>query len=208
VRHQAASANGGSAGQAARFVVAQIDRLTLRAGEAVRWLTLAIPLVCVGYAVARKMFRWGHNGFSELQWYLFACVYLVAAGYTLLRQEHVRVDVLWRHFSLRTRCAIDLFFLSTLGLVCIHLAHAYWDFWTVSLRQREGPEDVLVGLERWPVKLALFVGFTLLALQCLAEVLRRVCVLRGWLPASALQPRVTPADGTSTAGRSDQASSA
>lgn len=196
-----AAFSGGRAAQAARLLIARIDRLNLHAGEAVRWLTLAIPVVCVAYAVARKLFRWGHNGFSELQWYLFACVYLVAAGYTLLRQEHVRVDVLWRHFSLRTRCAIDLFFLGALGLVCIHLAQAYWDFWTVSLRQREGPEDVLVGLERWPVKLALFVGFTLLALQCLAEVLRRVCVLRGWLPASALSSQATPAPG-----RSDQAS--
>ncbi len=181
--------------------VAAIDALTLRAGETVRWLTLAIPVVCVSYAVARKLFRWGHNGFSELQWYLFAWVYLVAAGYTLLRQEHVRVDVLWRRFTLRTRCTIELFFVSALGLVCLHLALAYWRFWTVSFGQREGPEDVLVGLERWPLKLALFAGFTLLALQCLAEVLRRVCVLRGWLPATALLPVGAPAPG-----RSDQAS--
>ena len=184
-------------------LVAGIDTVTRRAGETVRWLTLAIPVVCVGYAVARKLFRWGHNGFSELQWYLFACVYLVAAGYTLLRQEHVRVDVLWRRFTLRTRCAIDLFFLSALGMVCVHLALAYWGFFAVSFRQREGPEDVLVGLERWPLKLALFAGFALLALQCLAEVLRRVGVLRGWLPAAALLPPPAPADG-----RSDQGSAA
>ena len=178
--------------QAILPLVAGIDSLTRRAGETVRWLTLAIPVVCVSYAVARKLFRWGHNGFSELQWYLFACVYLVAAGYTLLRQEHVRVDLLWRRFGLRTRCAIDLAFLLPLAAVCVYLAQDYWTFWTVSLRQREGPEDVLVGLERWPVKLALFLGFTLLALQCLAEVLRRLCVLRGWLPASALLPPAPP----------------
>lgn len=168
-------------------VVAGIDALTLRAGETVRWLTLVIPVVCVSYAVARKVFRWGHNGFSELQWYLFAWVYLVAAGYTLLRQQHVRVDLLWRRFGLRTRCVIDLAFLVPLAWVCLYLAQDYWTFWTVSLRQREGPEDVLVGLERWPVKLALFIGFSLLALQCLAESLRRLCVLQGWLPASALR---------------------
>ena len=178
-------------------LVAGIDTLTRHAGESVRWLTLAIPVVCVSYAVARKLFRWGHNGFSELQWYLFGCVYLVAAGYTLLRQEHVRVDVLWRRFGPRTRCMIDLAFLVPLGLICVYLAQDYWGFWLVSLRQREGPEDVLVGLERWPVKLALFIGFTLLALQCLAEALRRLCVLRGWLPATALLPA-----GAAAAGRS------
>jgi TRAP-type mannitol/chloroaromatic compound transport system permease small subunit len=183
--------------QAILPLVAGIDTITRRAGETVRWLTLAIPVVCVGYAIARKLFRWGHNGFSELQWYLFACVYLVAAGYTLLRQEHVRVDLLWRRFTLRTRCVIDLFFLSALGLVCVHLALAYWHFFTVSFRQREGPEDVLVGLERWPLKLALCAGFALLALQCGAEVLRRVCVLRGWLPASALAPPPGPDHGRS-----------
>ena len=187
--------------------VAGIDAVTLRAGETVRWLTLAIPVVCVAYAVARKLFRWGHNGFSELQWYLFACVYLVAAGYTLLRQEHVRVDVLWRRFPLRMRCAVELLFLVPLGLICTQMALAYWQFWIVSFGQREGPEDVLVGLERWPVKLALFAGFALLALQCLAEVLRRACVLRGWLPASALLPAAAPAAPAASAdGRSSQGS--
>ncbi len=184
-------------------LVARIDTLTLRVGEAVRWLTLAIPLVCVAYAAVRKAFHWGHNGLSELQWYLFACVYLVAAGYTLLRRAHVQVDVLRQRLSLRAGCIIDLLFLGPLGMVCVYLACSYWAFWTDSLLRREGPEDVLVGLERWPVKLALFIGFSLLALQCLAEALRRVCVLRGWLPASVLLPPVQQADG-----RSDQASAA
>ncbi|WP_284617114.1 TRAP transporter small permease subunit [Aquabacterium humicola] len=177
--------------QALPRLVARIDAVTLRAGETARWLTLAIPVVCVSYALVRKLFRWGHNGFSELQWYLFACVYLVAAGYTLLRQGHVRVDVLWRRFPQRTRWIIDLVGLSLLAPICGYLAWAYWTFWTVSLRQREGPEDVLVGLERWPVKLALFAGFTLLALQCLAEALRLVGALRGW-PAAA--PPATAGD--------------
>jgi TRAP-type mannitol/chloroaromatic compound transport system permease small subunit len=183
-------------------LVQVIDRLTRRAGETVRWLTLAIPLVCVSYAVARKIFPWGHNGFSELQWYLFGCVYLVAAGYTLLRQEHVRVDVLWRRFGLRTRCAIELAFLVPLGGICVYLAQDYWTFWTVSLRQREGPEDVLVGLERWPVKLALFAGFTLLALQCLAEALRRLALMRGWLPEPLSTTAAAARPGRSSSGSS------
>lgn len=73
---------------AARAVVALVrtlDGVTTAVGSGVRWLTLAIPLVCFLYAVARKLLPWGHNGFSELQWYLFAIVYLLAAGYTLAR---------------------------------------------------------------------------------------------------------------------------
>jgi TRAP-type mannitol/chloroaromatic compound transport system permease small subunit len=163
-------------------LVRALDGLTAAVGGAVRWLTLAIPLVCFVYAVLRKLLPWGHNGFSELQWYLFATVYLLAAGYTLARDQHVRVDVFWRRFSTTTRCGIDILFLLPLLAVCVHLAVAYWGFWLASAAQREGPEDVLTGLERWPIKFALFAGFALLALQCTCELLRRWAVLRGWLP--------------------------
>lgn len=163
-------------------LAAGIDRLTRAVGESVRWLTLAIPIVCVGYAVARKLFHWGHNGFSESQWYLFAFVYLLSAGYTLSLDQHVRVDFFWRRFGSRTKCWIEIPFLLGLAAVCGCLAWAYWAFWTTSFAQREGPEDVLVGLERWPVKLALFLGFLLLGLQCVGETLKRIGVLAGWLP--------------------------
>jgi TRAP-type mannitol/chloroaromatic compound transport system permease small subunit len=166
-------------------IVSAIDRLTIAVGSTVRWLTLVLPLVCFGYAMARKLLPWGHNGFSELQWYLFAVIYLLAAGYTLLRDEHVRVDFFWRGFGWRTRCRIDLACLLPLCAVCAWLAGMYWDFWLVSVRQRDGPEDVLTGLERWPVKLALFVGFTLLALQAAGEALKRIAALLQWIaPAS------------------------
>lgn len=165
-----------------------IDRITLCVGHTVRWLTLAIPLVCFSYAAARKVFPWGHNGFSELQWYLFAFVYLLAAGYTLLLGQHVRVDFFWRRFRHTTKCWIDLGFLVPLLGVCLYLAFSYWDFWVVSLRQRETPEDVLTGLERWPIKLALFAGFTLLAFQCLAESIKRLALLKGWITAHSVYP--------------------
>lgn len=154
-----------------------IDRLTLSVGNTVRWLTLAIPLVCFGYAVVRKLTPWGHNGFTELQWYLFAAVYLLSAGYTLLKDQHVRLDFFWRNFDTRTKCRIDIAFLAPLILVCSYLAASYWDFWTISLKQNEGPEDVLTGLERWPLKLMLFLGFSLLALQSFSELLKRIAVL-------------------------------
>lgn len=165
-----------------RRLIALLDRLTLAVGHAVRWLTLLIPLVCFSYALLRKLLPWGHNGFSELQWYLFAFVYLLAAGYTLLRGEHVRVDVLRRWFAPRTRHLVDLAFLLPLTVICAALAVGSWDFWWVSLQQRETPEDVLTGLERWPIKLALCLGFGLLALQALNESLKRIAWLHHWLP--------------------------
>lgn len=162
----------------------RLDQITTWVGQSVRWLTLVIPIVCFSYAVVRKLFPWGHNGLSELQWYLFATVYLLAAGYTLMLDQHVRVDFFWRKFSVRTKCWIDLMFLLPLLAICVYLAFAYWDFWIVSFTQQEGPEDVLIGLERWPVKLALFLGLSLLALQSISEALKRLAVLRGWMPGA------------------------
>lgn len=161
--------------------VSALDRVTVAAGETVRWLTLVIPVVCVAYAVARKLLPWGHNGFSELQWYLFGIVYLISAGYTLMRGQHVRVDFFWRRLSPASRWRLELLFLVPLALISTYLAHGYWGFWLTSLMQREGPEDVLIGLERWPLKLALFVGFALLAMQSISETLRRCCFLLGRL---------------------------
>jgi TRAP-type mannitol/chloroaromatic compound transport system permease small subunit len=161
-------------------------------GGTVRWLTLAIPLVCFTYAVFRKLFPWGHNGFSELQWYLFATVYLLAAGYTLLKDQHVRVDFFWRGYSTSTKCAVDIVFLLALMIVCIHLTVSYWSYATLSLARREGPEDVLIGLERWPIKFALFLGFGLFALQSLGETLKRVAVLKHWIPAADVYPAESP----------------
>lgn len=174
-------------------VTKAIDQLTTSVGSTVRWLTLAIPVICFTYAALRKLFPWGHNGFSELQWYLFATVYLLAAGYTLLKDQHVRVDFFWRGYSTSTKCAVDISFLLALTVVCFHLAASYWSFWTVSLARREGPEDVLIGLERWPIKLALFLGFGLFALQSLSEALKRVAVLKCWIPASDVYPAEHPA---------------
>jgi TRAP-type mannitol/chloroaromatic compound transport system permease small subunit len=165
-----------------------IDRATTKVGQTVRWLTLLIPVVCVGYALTRKFLRIGHNGFTELQWYLFAAVYLLAAAYTLLSDEHVRVDVLWNRFGVRLKCVVDIAFFIPLAVLSFYLTALYWDFWTVSLSQREGPEDVLIGLERWPVKLALFAGFFLLGLQCLSEVLKRIAILKSWLTPETVYP--------------------
>lgn len=173
-----------------------VDRMNQRVGETVRWLVVVIPVITVGYAVVRKLTDWGHNGMTELQWFLFAWVFLVGGAYALLRDQHIRVDVLRGRFSIRLQCWIDIamhvFFVIP---ACTYMAWHYWFFWTHSLLSSDGPEDVLTGLNRWPLKLALFLGFSLLALQCIAEVMRRLSVLRGWLPSSVLHHQVLLAFG-------------
>lgn len=166
-------------------LVALIDATNRHAGHALRWLVLVIPLITVVYGVVRRLTPWGHNGVSELQWFLFAWVFLVGAGYTLLRDEHVRVDLLRNALPQHWRHRIDLVLHAVLVLPgCAYLAWHCWFFWTHSLVTPDGPEDVLTGLQRWPLKLALFAGFVLLGLQSLAEILRRMAWLRGWTPHS------------------------
>ncbi len=173
-----------------------IDRVNGRVGETVRWLVVVIPVITVGYALVRKLTDWGHNGMTELQWFLFAWVFLVGGAYTLLRDEHIRVDVLRERFPLKVKCWIDIAMHVLLVIpACTYMAWHYWFFWTHSLVTSDGPEDVLTGLNRWPLKLALFLGFSLLALQCVAEVLRRMSVLRGWLSPSVLNHQVLLAFG-------------
>jgi TRAP-type mannitol/chloroaromatic compound transport system permease small subunit len=167
---------------------AAIDAVNRTAGSGLRWLVLVIPLITVVYTLVRKATDWGHNGMTEAQWFLYAWVYMGGAGYTLLRNEHVRVDVLAGRWSERTRCRIEIALHLLLWPACAYMAWHFWSFWLVSASGSDGPEDVLTGLQRWPLKLAMFIGFALLWLQSVAEVLRRVAVLRGWSAASGSRP--------------------
>lgn len=168
--------------RSALAAVDAIDALNRGVGATLRWLVLAIPCIAVVYAVVRKLTPWGHNGWSELQWFLYAWVFMAGAGYTLLRGEHVRVDVLAARWHWRTRCRVEIAMHLLLWPACAYMAWHFWGFWVASASRPDGPEDVLLGLQRWPLKLAFFAGFTLLGLQSVAEVLRRVAWLRGWTP--------------------------
>ena len=158
-------------------------------GRALRWLVLAIPCITVGYAVVRKLTPWGHNGWTELQWFLYAWLFMAGSGYTLLRGEHVRMDVLAGRWSWRVRSGVEIALHALLWPACAYMAWHFWAYWVASASGPDGPEDVLTGLQRWPLKLAFFAGFALLWLQSVAEVLRRIAWLRGWLPAPTETPR-------------------
>ena len=156
-----------------------IDRLTEFVGRWVAWLVLAAVLISAGNAIVRKVFNTSSNAWLEVQWYLFAAVFLLAAGYTLLRQEHVKIDVLISRFSRRTQIKVEIFgllvFLMPLALNVIQLVLP------LVLRAYTSGEmsSNAGGLIRWPVLALVPLGFGLLALQAVSEVIKRVAFLQG-----------------------------
>ena len=160
-----------------------IDRLNQRIGRAVSWLILATVLISAGNAIMRKAFQLSSNAFLEIQWTLFAAVFLLAAGYTLSKNEHVRIDIFSSRLGPRARAWIDiiggLFFL--LPLCAIVLYHG-WPFFLTSFNSQEWSNNP-GGLMLWPAKLMIPLGFTLLLLQALAELIKRIAYLVGLAPA-------------------------
>ena len=168
-----------------RFLLASsrlIDRLNERVGHVVYWMVLAAVLVSSGNAVVRYIFDYSSNGWLELQWYLFTSFFLIGAGYTLLRNEHVRIDIIYSRLSPRSRAWIDLmggiFFLLPMALLIMALA---WPVFTASFALHETSPSAN-GLLRWPVKLMIPVGFFLLALQGISETIKRVAFLMNLIP--------------------------
>jgi len=154
-----------------------IDRLNEAVGHLVYWLILAMVLVSAGNASVRYALDTSSNGWLELQWYLFSAVFLLAAGYTLLHNEHVRIDVVVGHFSPRVRAWVDLiggvFFLLPMATLIFVLS---WPMVVDSYLRQEYSSDA-GGLLRWPVKILIPVGFLLLVLQGLSEIIKRIAFL-------------------------------
>jgi TRAP-type mannitol/chloroaromatic compound transport system permease small subunit len=158
-----------------------IDRINERVGHAVYWLVLVMVLVSSSNAVIRYLFNISSNAWLEVQWYLFATVFLLCAGYTLQRNEHIRIDVLISRLSRRTQIWIDilgtLFFLFPMALLIMVLA---WPMVVDSFTRGEMSSDA-GGLLRWPIKLMIPLGFLLLLLQGLSELIKKCGILSGHL---------------------------
>lgn len=156
-----------------------IDRLNQRIGRAVSWLILATVLISAGNAIMRKAFQMSSNAFLEIQWTLFAAVFLLAAGYTLLKNEHVRIDIISSRLGPRAQAWIDLIggLLFLLPLCVLVLYHA-WPFFLTSFASQEWSNNP-GGLMLWPAKLMIPAVFTLLLLQALAEIVKRIAFLTG-----------------------------
>lgn len=156
-----------------------IDAVNERVGRLVMWLVLAAVLVSAGNAVLRKAFNVSSNAWLEIQWYMFAAIFLFGAGYTLKHNGHVRIDILYGRLSARTRAWIDLvgslLFLLPTALIIAWLG---WTGFADSFAIGEMSPDA-GGLSRWPIKLAIPVGFVLLALQGISESIKRIAFLAG-----------------------------
>jgi len=164
-----------------------IDALNERVGRAAMWLVLAATLISSGNAIMRYGFDRSSNAWLEIQWYLFALIFLLGAGYTLKHNGHVRIDILYGRFSPRLQAWVDLvggllFLLPLCGL----MIWMGWDGFAASWAVNETSPDA-GGLSRWPIKLAIPLGFALLWLQGVAEVIKRAAFLSG--NASLVQER-------------------
>jgi TRAP-type mannitol/chloroaromatic compound transport system permease small subunit len=156
-----------------------IDALTERVGRLVIWLVLVATLISAGNALARYALGESSNAWLEIQWYLFGAMFLLAAGYTLKHNGHVRIDIFYNRFGTRGQAWIDLLggllFLLPMAVLLTWLA---WPMFLDALLTHEMSSDA-GGLVRWPVKLLLPLGFSLLALQGVAEIIKRLGVLSG-----------------------------
>lgn len=156
-----------------------IDALNAAVGRGVKWLVLVATLVSAGNALLRYGLDLSSNAWLELQWYLFALIFLLGAGYTHLHNGHVRIDVLYGRLGPRGRAWIDLlgglFFLLPMAGLMVWLG---WAAFQASWLVGETSPDA-GGLLRWPIKLALPLGFGLLFLQGLAECIKRAAFLLG-----------------------------
>lgn len=156
-----------------------IDWINERIGKGAFWLILLMTLISAGNASVRFAFNYSSNGLLEIQWYLFAAVFILCAPYTLQKNEHVRIDVLTSRLSPRGLAVIDiigtLFFLLPMVVLVLWLSiPLVVDSYHINeMSANEG------GLLRWPVKILLPLGFGLLALQGLSELIKRVAFLAG-----------------------------
>jgi TRAP-type mannitol/chloroaromatic compound transport system permease small subunit len=154
-----------------------IDWLNAQFGVVANWLVLLACLISAGNAASRYLFSQSSNGWLEIQWYMFAGMVLLGAPYALKMNEHVRVDLVYGMMSERTQIWIDILggFLFLLP-ICVILTYFTWPWFVESWRIGEVSSNA-GGLIRWPVKLMLPVGFVLMALQGISEIIKRVAAL-------------------------------
>ncbi|WP_137155810.1 TRAP transporter small permease subunit [Rhizobium sp. FKL33] len=177
-----------------------IDAVSKKFGQIADYLVLICSLICAGNAIVRYLFSMSSNGWLEIQWYMFGAMVLLGASYTLKMNEHVRVDLVYGSVSARARLWIDIIGITLFLLpVSILFAVLCWPFFFSSIascfteRTGAGALDAVAalwstaceqssnagGLIRWPVKILLVLGFLLLALQGLSELIKRIAALKG-----------------------------
>lgn len=156
-----------------------VDKLNTGIGWLMMWMIFASTIISCVNAIVRKAFDIGSNAFLEVQWYLFATSFLLAAGYTLLNNEHVRIDVVSGRFSKRGQIWIDIIgFVLFLLPVCFAVLWFSMPWFLQALRSGETSANA-GGLILWPVYTMLPLGFSLLLLQAFSELIKRFAFLKG-----------------------------
>ena len=158
-----------------------IDTVNTWIGKFAMWLVLAAVLISAGNAITRKAFNIGSNAFLEIQWYLFAAVFMLGVGYVMLKNAHVRIDFISSKLGKHTNAIIDavgiVVFTIPLSIIMIDLG------WPLFMRAWESGEmsQNAGGLIRWPVMLLVPLGFAILLCQAVSELIKRIGFLTGHL---------------------------
>jgi TRAP-type mannitol/chloroaromatic compound transport system permease small subunit len=156
-----------------------IDKISILVGKITMWLILACTLISAGNAIVRKAFDISSNAMLEIQWYLFAAVFMVGAGYTFLKNAHVRIDFISSKLTARMRNWIDVvgivIVLFPMCILCIWLS---WPLFTGALASGEMSQNA-GGLIRWPAYLMIPLGFAMLMVQGVSELIKRLAYLKG-----------------------------
>jgi TRAP-type mannitol/chloroaromatic compound transport system permease small subunit len=159
-----------------------IDAMNERIGRVIYWLVLVTVLISAANAVVRKVFNTSSNSFLEIQWYLFSAIFLFCAGYTLLKNQHVRIDVIAGRLSPQAQAWIDIvgtvLFLMPMAILIMYLS---WPVFVMAFQRNEVSTNA-GGLVIWPARLLVPIGFGFLILQGLSEFIKRVAFLRGLIP--------------------------
>jgi TRAP-type mannitol/chloroaromatic compound transport system permease small subunit len=171
-----------------------IDALNERVGRSASWLVLFAVVISAGNAIVRKVFNNSSNALLEIQWYLFAALFLLAAGYTMLRQEHVKIDVILGRFARRTQVKIEIFgilvflFPFVFEVLQLSIPFALNGYRSGEMSSNAG------GLIRWPVYAMIPLGFGLLGLQGVSELIKRLAFLSGAAPDPAVKTQTKSAE--------------
>ena len=168
-----------------------IDWITEKLGRALCWLLLAAVVISTVNAITRKAFSLSSNAYLEAQWYLFAVIFMLGAGYVFLHDQHVRIDVFSSRLKRRTQVWIDV-----VGIVVFLLPLCVFVVWTAlpSVMTAIETQEVSAspgGLIRWPLYMLVPVGFSLLAIQSFSELVKRLAFLTGHGPDPHAKPEMS-----------------
>ena len=171
-----------------------IDAVNTKLGKAVAWLLVVAVVVSTTNAIVRKLLHTSSNAWLELQWYLFSAAFLFCAAWTLIANEHIRIDIVNNAFSKRVRNWIDMIgHVFALMPFCIVMIWTSVPFFLTSYRLGERSFSA-GGLPQWPAKLLIPVAFTILFVQAISEIIKRAAIMRGHIPDPYDAPQSHPAE--------------